>query len=744
MKGLWIALALVMLVFPAAAWSMGSTLNKDFEAGFQENGVANGWYGYQLYTLPGVPTADTTLFHGTAGASQKVTATTDVSQGGIKAKFDGLSEGHIYTVKVWVNVVDLGIGGYSSLGVRGDAEENEVAVNDPQLYGYWAAGNDGAYSTGTAGAWVQLSRTVTVNGGHALTVFLDSYASTANWDDLTITDDGVDPNYVLLTGPKPVMIWNEVAYWQNSRWFVEHQAGNPMGHGQVLIDGNKSIIAEGNGGLLLYADEQTDGTAFVKSTPLWNSYPFLPGSEGWPENSNYTSKGGTMLNGRLYSIDMQCDIHQMNTWEGPAFPYVNTVDGPWGLPMATGMTVPASDMDNYGLVTDGTYLYGYDTNTDTTNHAGPCSIYKWSVNAAGNGGNGTLHEEWKVTVPSATWLRSIGIYNGKLYAAEAFSGRNIWEINCSDGTSSSLLSGNNLIPIASTGGWYMGQIARLGNRMVLADHPGHVTQWVLTAGTWTLESSWSGLSVPGAKDEFYGISLKAGPDGNAKYAWVSGLNNVYFYDLTPATAVGKAKDAPWKNGYQVWADDLVVTTQAPTGTGFWVENVDRTMAAFVPTAETKTTGNLVTIKGIISRNDSGERVLTPSEAITEGAAASLKPLMMTHRSMGPATGGVGLATDGMLVKISGKVTGISGSQGFFLDDGSGVPSDSSPILGVKVVLASGGFMDAEGVNNWQMIFESPQPCTAVVTGVVRLEKIGDTVYRRIDARSAADIVITAL
>ena len=229
----------------------------------------------------------------------------------------------------------------------------------------------------------------------------------------------------------------------------------------------------------------------------------------------------------------------------------------------------------------------------------------------------------------------------------------------------------------------------------------------------------------------------------------------YFDDLTGIgedyvpPAEGDLGDVDFNSGYPVWVGNAVVTALASVDaapTGFWIENQGRTVGAWVPTTEVPTVGSLVSIKGSPSKSASGERTLTPAEPIVQGAAADpvLTPLMMTNKTLGSATGSIGLATDGMLVKISGKVTGVSGAQGFFLDDGSGVPSDTSPILGVKVVLANGGFMDAEGVNNWQMIFESPQPCTAVVTGVVRLEKIGDTVYRRIDARSAADIVITAL
>jgi len=47
------------------------------------------------------------------------------------------------------------------------------------------------------------------------------------------------------------------------------------------------------------------------------------------------------------------------------------------------------------------------------------------------------------------------------------------------------------------------------------------------------------------------------------------------------------------------------------------------------------------------------------------------------------------------------------------------------------------------VTNWSRI-TGALPSYAVVTGVVRLDLAGGNITRRIDARSDADIVITAL
>ena len=535
-------------------------------------------------------------------------------------------------------------------------------------------------------------------------------------------------------------IWSEVVYWQSPQGQAitggVNSSGNPMAHAQQLIDGNKSIIAQGQGGLLVYADEQTNGTAFVRSTPYW-SLPFPP---------NYATKGGCMLNGRLYAqSDNGGMIHQgfLPNFAGG----IGTGDGPWGPGMATGRDTTA-DNDANALLTDGTYLYG------SISGDGGSSIYKWSVDPAGNGGTGALTQVWKTDISTTRWFMCIGYYNGKLYAAEnGGTDRNIYEIDCATGAATTILTPGNYIPNENTPGWVMGQVARCGNRIVLVDWSGHLTQWVLEAGIWVLKANDAGISEIAAPANYLiGLSLKPGADGNARYAWISGSNKVYFYDLRPTSKMTNLGDPDnWKNGYTTNVEDAVVTTIGPASggqTGFWVENQGRTAGAHVLwTGAMPSVNSVVTLKGSGSKTSAGERTLTAAAGgvlVTSASTGGVAPLMMTHKSIGPATGGVGLANDGMLVKISGRVTGISGGEGFFIDDGSGVPSEASPALGVKVMLASGGFMDAEGVNNWQMIFETPVPCMAVVTGVVRLEMVDGNVYRRIDARSAADIVITAL
>ena len=536
-------------------------------------------------------------------------------------------------------------------------------------------------------------------------------------------------------------------YWEVT-WYQSHGAtagaGNPMAHGQQLIDGG-SIIASGNGGVMLYADEQKftapNGvpTAFIKGTPGF-AYHFDPAEPGFPVGHDYATKGGCMLNGRIYAQSNNgAQIHQslLPTWTATPVGF----DGPWGPGMATGRDTSA-DNDANGLVTDGACLYG------SISGDGGSSIYKWSVDPAGNDGTGTLTQVWKTDIATSKWFMCIGYYNGKIYALENYgANRTIYEIDCATGVATDILTPGNYLPDGNDNGWVMGQVARCGNRIVAAAWSGHITQWQLIGSTWTLVSNDGGLTNEGYPAYFIGLSLKPGPDGNARYAWASGANIVYFWDLTPFTGTPANLSAPRKSGYPVYVD-AVVTAQGPAGT-FWVENPERTRAEQVLyTGPMPAIGKVVTLKVTSSTNAAGEKVLTAindTDAVTVGATADpeVKPVYVTNKSMGLATGGAGLANDGMLVKISGKVIGPTvDSAGFFIDDGSGVPTGlATPDKGVKVLLADGLFMDA--VANIEMVFGGT-PCTAVITGIVRLEVIDGKIVRRIDARSIADIVIEAL
>ena len=710
MKRLLIALTL-MMVLPAAAWSMSSTTNKDFEDGFQTSGIANGWQAATAITTGFASESSPANVHNGAWSQKVVTAGS-----GVKAKFD--TEPGLCTVSVWVKAP----AGAAKVAITAGVEDytqippsellTNTANNTWQKLTKTLVAKRSVLSAPDPG-WIDPTDPL-VTYSDSIVVFCATAGGTSYFDEVTVEPVG---EHV-----QPQALWWNVAGGGD-------RGGNPFLCGGVF-DGNV-IFGQISNCVKMYGHTLIGWL----DPPLYKT----PDAIG---NDDFTAKCATVLNGYIYCTTGYGDIRQSVDW-GDLGRY---------MPFNKTSTVPATDPtnvllrkkvnnDSSALVTDGTYLYAQDDNLG--GNAATNTIYKWQMNHANGGSIVGNVSPFPKTITGYSQFLGICYYDGKIYAAEGMNGGQILEIDTTSGVVTPLLSAANLLP--NTGGNY-GQVARYGDKIFVGTASGHLYTWQLIAGTWTLVSGYD-LHM----DEFpsitrYVLGLAA---NSARSLWVTTGGCLRYYDLPPGSA-GSLKDVNFDTGLSEWVNDAVITAKAPAGEGFWVENIDRTTAAFVAYTGDMTTldiGNLVTIKAMASRNASGERVLTPTlgaDAVVEGAAAELKPLMMTNKTMGPVTGSIGLANDGMLVKIAGKVTGVSGAQGFFLDDGSGVPSDSSPILGVKVVLANGGFMDSEGVNNWQMIFESPQPCTAVVTGVVRLEKIGDTVYRRIDARSAADIVITAL
>ena len=187
--------------------------------------------------------------------------------------------------------------------------------------------------------------------------------------------------------------------------------------------------------------------------------------------------------------------------------------------------------------------------------------------------------------------------------------------------------------------------------------------------------------------------------------------------------------------------------------GFWVENQSRTTGAFVAyQGALPAVGKFVTIKAMASKNDGGEKILTPiaaADAVVEGETADpgVEPLIMTGQSIGSSATGIGVATDGMLVKITGKVTGHTIGTEFpgaiYLDDGSSLSSGQpDPAIGVKVTRADGLelYDESDPVENIYAVVSDT--CYATVTGIVRIRKVGDIYVREIQVRSGADVKIT--
>lgn len=414
-------------------------------------------------------------------------------------------------------------------------------------------------------------------------------------------------------------------------------------------------------------------------------------------------------------------IERVPAWDSTAAPEILT--WPAGTP-------PAGDSPDCAT-TDGTDIYTVCSSGSSNSQK---NIYGWTRNGT------TLTQKWMVT--AANRHRAISYYaaGNKLYTANSSTGA-IYELDPATGAGLAT-------PIATASETYINQIARHGDKLYAVGELGNLHTFTFEDGAWS-ESAKNGLGVGKCR----GIVLT----NDGKYAWISSdaaggpsLSGVSFWDLAPFTTMTDLSDPNnWKNGYPVYTQVVVTALGA---SGFWVENQNRTTGAWVPwTGTMPVVGNLVTIKGSGSVSAIGEKTLTPkdAEAVTDNGAPTnaLTPLLVTNKSLGPATGSKGLGNAGLLVTVYGKLTGlIDDPFAIYLDDGSGVPSGiESPAKGVKILMANGQpISDDPGLYDALVDFYVNGTTTyAKVTGIVRLEQVGDSVIRRIDARSFDDIDLTA-
>ena len=578
---------------------------------------------------------------------------------------------------------------------------------------------DGAIFSGSTLStnWDWLSVTLPVAPASA-TMVLEAEGGVVYFDDVKISV--VDPT-VGLPDPDGVPIkklWEENV---NPGGI----GGNPFFCGGVF-DGNV-IFGQVDSCVRMYGDTQVNGTALLHNTPRHENNPV-------PDNPEHTSKCATIINGYIWSITGLGDFQVSKDWGelGPMINFNNNPQPRW-----------KQNNDGAGMATDGTHLYAYETYGPSNNAI--TKIYKWavSVTMVGDVPHGTITPvaPFPKTINGYSRIAGIGYWGGKIYAAEAFNGGQILEIDCDTGAVSPLLAAPNLVPNV-VGNW--GQVARYGDKIFYATHNGFLITWKKIGSTWTIVSADNaGLWTTG---NAYGIAVK-GDGVNATNCWINTGGLTIYYDLREPINLAEVN---FGAGDSVWVGKAVVTARNP-GVGFWIENEQRTAAAWVPSEENPPAGNYVSVTGVASKSVSGERTITPSTPIQIGAPASpeVKPVIMTNKTLGPATGSKGLATDGMLVTVCGKLTGlIEDPFCIYIDDGSGVPSGiASPDKGVKVVMADGSLMheDPAGILGPILLdyYFNGTTTYAKVTGIVRLEKIDGVVYRRIDARSFDDIVLTA-
>ena len=409
----------------------------------------------------------------------------------------------------------------------------------------------------------------------------------------------------------------------------------------------------------------------------------------------------------------------------------------WSSTNITKLTVPNAYVPE-SICTDGTHIY-MTSGTANQQH----KIFRYSINHST--GVLTSVASWPVTIgtTSTVRLRALSYYDSKIYAVNhKGTGNQIYEIDIATRAVATL----GKVPVFGANADNAYQCVRYGDQLFIVGLDDNLHTYQLSGTTWTHVSS-----VDLGLTDLYGIAVK-GDGTKAQYAWIPHLpGKVAFYALDPwtATPTNLADAANWanNNGYPIHLGDAVVTavnpSQAPTG--FWVQNRERTIGAHVLWGGTMPAVNhrVNIISGNGTSTPSGERTFTAS-AVTPHEPFEAKPLLMAHKSIAPAAGSVGLATDGLLVKICGRVTGHNSETGaFYIDDGSGVPTGvTSPLTGVKVLKADGS--DMRTIANYQELVLTGTPCIAAVTGVARLESSGGIVTRRIDARNDTDIAISPL
>ena len=651
--------------------------NPGFEQGFEPDGLGIGWAQHGASVNSG---SNTVVHSGTW--AQKCDATG--GEGGVE-QWIGFEHGKQYLIEVWVK-----------------CEPGASALISP----------NGVIYSGTTSSteWNLISVQFTGTGELGATMVLKAVGGVVYFDDVTISV--VDP---ALGIPDPDGVPANQLWWEQVN--PGGVGGNPFYCGGVF-DGNV-IFGQVDNCVRMFGDTQVNGTALLHNTPQHVGNP------------DSTSKCATIINGYIWSVTGYGDFQVSKDWGelGPIINFNNNLQPRW-----------KQNNDGPGMATDGTHLYAYETYGPSNNAT--TKIYKWtpSVNMVGGVPHGTITPvaPFPKTITGYSRISGIGYWGGKIYAAEAFNGGQILEIDCGTGAVSPLLSAPNLVPNV-IGNW--GSVARYGDKIFYATSNGALITWKKIGTTWTIVSA-DTLELEQPGHSTFGIAVK-GDGVNATNCWVTSPGRITYIDVTSPVNLG---DVNFGVGGSVWVGKAVVTALNP-GVGFWIENEQRTAAAWVPSEENPPVGNYVSVNGVASKSDSGERTITPSQPIQVGAPASpeVKPVIMTNKTLGPATGSKGLATDGMLVTVCGKLTGlVEDPFAIWIDDGSAVPSGQT-WPGVKVVMANGSLMHEDETLGPILLdyYFNGTTTYAKVTGIVRLEKIDGVVYRRIDARSFSDIVLTA-
>lgn len=167
-------------------------------------------------------------------------------------------------------------------------------------------------------------------------------------------------------------------------------------------------------------------------------------------------------------------------------------------------------------------------------------------------------------------------------------------------------------------------------------------------------------------------------------------------------------------------------------TGFYAQTEQRTGGVYVITSQAVSLGDRIRVKGNLSTNGS-ERIITTTEDITATSGSPPKPLGVTAGHIGGSstgkytpgtTGGVGLSTTGLLIRIAGVVRNLDSNT--YVSDGSTLPSG---LPGVRV---------SQDLLSTSLTFPSDGKPIAI-TGISGTEVVGDDILPVIRPREQSDI-----
>lgn len=180
-----------------------------------------------------------------------------------------------------------------------------------------------------------------------------------------------------------------------------------------------------------------------------------------------------------------------------------------------------------------------------------------------------------------------------------------------------------------------------------------------------------------------------------------------------------------EDGQPVCFSGASVTARFPGK--FYIEDSSRTSGIRVEATAAVEPNQTAQVFGRLGLADGCERALIDCEVVPGSMGQEIEPFAVVSRALGGkdsgdtpgVTGGTGLNNIGLLVRLAGRVTAVV-SDGFYLDDGSGL-TDESEHAGIKV---------------WTGVPNSVSPNTYVtVTGAVSCRQAsGGTVYPQVLAR----------